>query len=68
LANIADEEQNILKLSIQAQNYKSDLVKLTGIADEDFNLQESSFSMDQVAGIENFKMLSLQILIFKLLA
>lgn len=55
LANIADEEQNILKLSIQAQNYKSDLVKLTGIADEDFNLQESSFVMEQVAGIENFK-------------
>jgi outer membrane protein TolC len=29
LANIADEEQNMLKLSIQAQNYKSDLIKLT---------------------------------------
>jgi outer membrane protein TolC len=66
LANIADEEQNMLKLSIQAQNYKSDLIKLTGIADEDFNLQESPFVMEQVAGIENLKMLVLQILIFKL--
>ena len=55
MANIADEEQNILKLSIQTQNYKSDLVKLTGIAEEDFNLQELPLVLEDITGIESFK-------------
>lgn len=39
LASIADEEQNILKLTYQIQNYTSDLAKLTGINDDNFEVE-----------------------------
>ena len=38
MASIADEEQNILKLKFQIQNYKADLAKLIGVNSDSFNI------------------------------
>lgn len=58
LANIADEEQNILKLNFQIQNYKSDIAKLAGLESENFNL-ESSFPL--LVGLPNVEELKTEL-------
>jgi outer membrane protein len=64
-ANAADEEQNLLKLSIQYDDYASDLIQLTGLDPSDKlipepvspeNLEENIASIDtsiSIAGISN---------------
>ncbi len=44
-ANIADEEQNLLKLNIQSEDYTADLKQLTGIKAEGFVLE----NVDKIA-------------------
>lgn len=44
-ANIADEEQNLLKLNIQSEDYTADLKQLTGIKAEGFILE----NVDKIA-------------------
>lgn len=55
LANIADEEQNILKLNFQIQNYKSDIAKLAGLESENFNLESSLPLLMGLPNVEEFK-------------
>ncbi|MBS1641574.1 MAG: efflux RND transporter permease subunit [Bacteroidetes bacterium] len=54
-ANIADEEQNILKLSILQEDYATDLRQLTGIEVEKYVLQEIPFEKISTESIGQYK-------------
>ena len=54
-ANIADEEQNILKLTIQIQDYLGDLANLTGIRTGLIKLTETEPATDQPATVSAYK-------------
>lgn len=53
-ANIADEEQNILKLSIQEEDYTNDLKRLTGLPVHRFALTEIEVNPAEKKPIEEF--------------
>ncbi|HEY8955824.1 TolC family protein [Chitinophaga sp.] len=55
LANIADEEQNILKLTLQKQDYLGDLQTLTGIETSNIQLQEAGFNESAAGNAETYK-------------
>ncbi|NBA84672.1 TolC family protein [Emticicia sp. CRIBPO] len=55
LASIADEEQNLLKLSIQAEDYTEDLKLLTGIKANELILEPVSLNSDQYLPAETYK-------------
>lgn len=54
-ANIADEEQNILKLSIQIQDYWADLKKLTPIQGDDIELDDIDVTEINLKTIQEYK-------------
>jgi outer membrane protein TolC len=54
-ANIADEEQNILKLSIQIQDYWADLKKLTGIQNDSVELKDVEVSVSNTLTVDQYK-------------
>jgi outer membrane protein TolC len=54
-ANIADEEQNILKLSIQIQDYWADLKKLTGIQNDSVELKDVEVSVSNILTVDHYK-------------
>ncbi|UTA68692.1 TolC family protein [Emticicia sp. 21SJ11W-3] len=54
MAGIADEEQNMLKLDFQIQNYKADMAKLTGIKAEDFNVDGISDTLPDLPSMDSF--------------
>ncbi len=54
MAGIADEEQNILKLDYQIQNYKADMAKLTGIKAEAFEVDKVSTDLPELPRLEAF--------------
>jgi outer membrane protein TolC len=53
-ANIADGEQNLLKLQIQIEDYLSDLKNLTGIKEDSFQLKEMDIEAVQIGSLENY--------------
>ncbi|MEP6596613.1 MAG: TolC family protein [Ginsengibacter sp.] len=54
-ANIADEEQNILKLSIQTQDYLGDLINVTGIQVTTIKLDEKEPDLQDVDVVDVYK-------------
>ena len=54
-ASIADEEQNILKLNIQAQDYIGDLIYLTGINTSSLKLEEIEPGVQQLNVLDEYK-------------
>lgn len=55
-ANIADEEQNLLKLEIQLEDYMSDFKKLTGLEGENITLEPVSLEVAQASKtMEDYK-------------
>lgn len=58
LANMADEEQNILKLTLQKQDYLGDLQTLTGIEAGSIQLQEADFNEFTAGNAEAYKNLA----------
>jgi outer membrane protein TolC len=54
-ANIADEEQNILKLNIQIQDYLGDLINLTGIQVGAIKLEEKEPDLQAVEVVGAYK-------------
>jgi outer membrane protein len=54
-ANIADEEQNILKLDIQAEDYSADLNILTGLTAKSFILEDVEFKFEEITEFEEYK-------------
>jgi outer membrane protein len=54
-ANIADEEQNILKINIQIQDYLGDLITLTGINASSLKLAEIRPVTQQINALEDYK-------------
>jgi outer membrane protein len=54
-ANIADEEQNILKINIQIQDYIGDLSNLTGINTSSLKLADIEPAVQQINGLEEYK-------------
>jgi len=55
LASIADEEQNILKLKIQAQDYIGDLINLTGITASSLTLEKIEPVVKPINLLEEYK-------------
>ncbi|MBD1365406.1 TolC family protein [Mucilaginibacter sp. ZT4R22] len=54
-ANIADAEQNILKINIQIQDYTGDLTNLTGINTGSLKLAGIEPTVQQINGLEEYK-------------
>jgi len=54
-ANIADEEQNVLKINIQIQDYIGDLVNVTGVNAGSLKLAEAEPAVQQVDGLDVYK-------------
>ncbi|WPU96146.1 TolC family protein [Mucilaginibacter sabulilitoris] len=54
-ANIADEEQNILKLNIQVQDYTGDLITITGIIATDIKLKEIEPDIPAMQTVEEYQ-------------
>ena len=54
-ANIADEEQNILKINIQIQDYIGDLINVTGIDAGSLKLAEIEPVVQQINELEEYK-------------
>lgn len=54
-ANIADEEQNILKINIQIQDYIGDLTNVTGVNAGSLKLAEVEPAIQQVNGLQEYK-------------
>jgi outer membrane protein TolC len=54
-ANIADEEQNILKINIQIQDYIGDLTNVTGVNAGSLKLAEIEPAIQPVNGLEEYK-------------
>ncbi|MEO6732027.1 MAG: TolC family protein [Ferruginibacter sp.] len=54
-ANIADEEQNMLKLSIQIQDYLGDLINVTGIQVTTIKLDEKEPDLQDVDVVNVYK-------------
>jgi outer membrane protein TolC len=58
-ANIANEEQNILKLDIQAQDYTGDLKQLTGLVADSFFLVKVDIAPIAMPSLEESKSVAL---------
>jgi outer membrane protein TolC len=58
-ANIADEEQNILKLDIQAQDYTGDMKQLTGLVADSFSLAKVDIGPIATSTLEESKSVAL---------
>lgn len=58
MASIADEEQTLLKLSIQAEDYTEDLKLLTGIKAGELSLESVSLNPDQYLSAEAYQTLA----------
>jgi outer membrane protein TolC len=56
LAGIADEEQNQLKLNIQAEDYSADLRNITGLDADSFLLEDVEFILEPAPQPDTFKM------------
>jgi outer membrane protein TolC len=54
-ANIADEEQNVLKLNIQIQDYLGDLINLTGIQVAAIKLEEKAPYVETIEVVDAYK-------------
>jgi multidrug efflux pump subunit AcrB/outer membrane protein TolC len=54
-ANIADEEQNLLKLNIQIQDYWEDLKKLSGIKNDAIALEDVTVSTTNTISVDQYK-------------
>jgi outer membrane protein TolC len=54
-ANVADREQNILKLNIQIQDYTGDLIDITGINATSLKLQEVDPAIQSLNGVDEYK-------------
>jgi outer membrane protein TolC len=54
-ANIADQEQNILKLNIQAQDYMGDLTTITGITATAIKLKEIEQDIEAMHAVEEYQ-------------
>jgi outer membrane protein len=54
-ANIADEEQNILKINIQIQDYIGDLINVTGINADSLRLAAIEPVTQQINALEEYK-------------
>lgn len=54
-AGIADEEQNILKLTIQIQDYIGDLINATGLPADSLKLEEIAPAIQQVDALDEYR-------------
>jgi len=54
-AGVADEEQNLLKLTIQAEDYLADLKDITGLTADSFLIEEADFVMEIIPQPDSFK-------------
>lgn len=54
-ANIADQEQNILKLNIQVQDYMGDLTTITGITANSIRLAEIEADIQSMNPVEEYQ-------------
>lgn len=54
-ASIADEEQNILKLNIQIQDYIGDLINATGLPADSLKLEEIAPAIQQVDALDEYR-------------
>ncbi|MDN3550046.1 TolC family protein [Mucilaginibacter aquaedulcis] len=54
-ANIADQEQNILKLNIQEQDYMGDLSTITGIIATTINLKETDLDIAPIQTVDEYQ-------------
>jgi outer membrane protein TolC len=54
-ANIADQEQNILKLNIQVQDYMGDLTTITGITANSIRLAEIEANIQSMNQVEEYQ-------------
>jgi outer membrane protein TolC len=57
-AGIADEEQNMLKLKIQLQDYTGDLINLTGINAGSLELDATDSTIQPVKALDDYKQLA----------
>jgi outer membrane protein len=55
MAGVADEEQNLLKLTIQGEDYSADLKNITGLTADSLVLEEVEFIMESVPLPDSFK-------------
>ncbi|SFC30859.1 Outer membrane protein TolC [Flexibacter flexilis DSM 6793] len=55
LASVADEEQNILKLNIQIQDYLGDLANLTGISESQIQLADVAPAFQTIGKIDEYQ-------------
>jgi outer membrane protein len=54
-ANIADEEQNILKLAIQSEDYSADFKNVIGLTADSLILENVEFSAEKVPALDQCK-------------
>ncbi len=54
-ASIADEEQNLLKLDIQQEDYQEDMKRLTGLQDDAVTLAEVSAETDVASPLSQYQ-------------
>jgi outer membrane protein len=55
LAGVADEEQNMLKLVIEAEDFSADLKHITGLTADSLVLEEVAFRMESIPLPDSFK-------------
>jgi len=55
LAGVADEEQNLLKLVIEAEDFSADLRHITGLTADSLVLEEVEFRMESIPLPDSFK-------------
>ncbi len=60
LANKADEEQNLLKLDIQQQDYRADLQQLTELSADSLQLQLADTTLPPVTPLEQYQVSAAQ--------
>jgi outer membrane protein len=54
-AGIADEEQNLLKITIQAEDYTAELKNITGLKTSNFILEDVEFNLELIPMPDSFK-------------
>lgn len=55
MASVADEEQNLLRLTIQSEDYSSDFKNITGLTADSLLLEEVDFIMESVPPSDSLK-------------
>jgi outer membrane protein len=55
LAAVADEEQNLLKLILQEEDYTADMKNITGISSDSLWLENVEFTMEAIPIADSFK-------------